>query len=317
LPLSINLFGVVDLSRSPNKLDCYAYQEFTDKRGSNNVASLLMHNLHRLGMLQRYSPAKRLTIIMDNCGGQNKNNHVICIAAYLVQMKYFRNVEFEFYVRGNTKNACDRLFNQMKICFKKDQVHSYRMALNILNIQPNVSIIDANQYMFKYYGKMLDSFYSNFEHGTIRINHIFKVYMIDDTALDMQCSTHDGSSVVGQSMINWGATLGQERHDLLKSYPLETLKHPGIRAIKQIELYKKWWQFVDPQYWEEMVCPKPADELMEQVKNDKSVKRMETTKQAKASVSEKQQEQLRKKAEKAEERQTNMRQKGRRDRRSC
>jgi hypothetical protein len=150
---------------------------------------------------------------------------------------------------------------------------------------------------------MLDSFYSNFEPGTIRINHIFKVGMIDDTALEMQCSAHDGSSVVRQSMIKRGATLGQEQLDLLKSYPLETLKSPGLHAIKQVELYKKWRQYADPQYWEE-ICPEPSDEVMEQVKNDKSVKRMETTKRAKSSVSEKRQEQARKKPEKVEERET-------------
>jgi hypothetical protein len=244
-PLTINLFGVLDLSRSPNKLDCYVYREFTGKKGSNNVASLLMYNSHHRGMLQRYSPAERLTIII--CGGQNKNNHVPRLTAYLVEMKYFRNVEFVSYVWGHTTNACDRLFNQMKIRFHKDQMHSYHMTLKILISQPNVSIIDATQEMFKYCGKMFGSFYSNFEPGTIIINHIFKVDMIDDTALEMQCVTHDGSSVVRQSIIKQGATLGQERLDLLKSYPLETLKPPGLRAITQVELYKKWRHYVDPQ----------------------------------------------------------------------
>jgi hypothetical protein len=83
------------------------------------------------------------------------------------------------------------------------------------------------------------------------------------------------------------------------------LKPPGLRAIKQVELYKKLRQYVDPRYWEEM-CPKPSDEAMEQVKNDKSIKRMETTQRAKVGVSEKQQEQAREKAEKAEERQKNI-----------
>jgi hypothetical protein len=68
----------------PNKLDCYAYREFTGKKGSNNVASLRMHNLHRRGMVQPYSTAERLTIIMDNCGGHKKNNHLLRLAAYLV-----------------------------------------------------------------------------------------------------------------------------------------------------------------------------------------------------------------------------------------
>jgi hypothetical protein len=41
-PLTINLFGIVDLSITPNKLNFYAYPEFTAKKGCNNVASLLM-----------------------------------------------------------------------------------------------------------------------------------------------------------------------------------------------------------------------------------------------------------------------------------
>jgi hypothetical protein len=204
----------------------------------------------------------------------------------------------------------------MDIQFQKDQVHSYCMALKILNSQPNVSIIVATQDMFKDYGNMIDGFYSNFEPGTIRINHIFKVEMIDDTALEIQCLTHDGSSVVRQSMIKRGKTLLQEQLNLLKSYPLETLKPPGLLMIKQVEIYKKWRQYVDPQYWEEMY-PKPYDEVMEQVNNDKSIKKKKTTKQANVSVSEKQQEQMRKKSEKAEERHTKIfLGKGRRDRRS-
>jgi hypothetical protein len=39
------------------------------------------------------------------------------------------------------------------------------------------------------------------------------------------------------------------------------------------------------------MCPNPSDEVMEEVKNYKSIKRTETTKREKASVSEKQQEQ--------------------------
>jgi hypothetical protein len=44
--LAINLFGIVDLSRTPNKLNCYWYIEFTVKKGSNNVACLIMQDLH-------------------------------------------------------------------------------------------------------------------------------------------------------------------------------------------------------------------------------------------------------------------------------
>jgi hypothetical protein len=117
-----------------------------------------MHNIHRHGMLQDYSPAERLTIIMDNCSGQNKNNHVLRLVAYIFDIKLFMNIDFVFYVRGHTKNDCDWLFNQMKIRFHNAQVHSYRVALDVLNSHPNVTLIDATEDMFNDYGKMLDTF---------------------------------------------------------------------------------------------------------------------------------------------------------------
>jgi hypothetical protein len=144
-------------------LEVYAYRKFTGKKGSKNVASMIMHNLHRRVMLQQYSSAKHLSIIIDNCSKQNRNNHVLLLADYLVEMKFFRSVEFIFHVRGHTKNACDRLFNQMKIRFHKGQVHANRVALDVLNSllnsQPNVTMIDATEEMFKDYGKMIYTFY--------------------------------------------------------------------------------------------------------------------------------------------------------------
>jgi hypothetical protein len=109
--LTINLFGIVDLSVTSNKLNCYVYCELTGKKGSNNVASILMHNLFVNNWLMKGNPGKRLTIAMDNCGGQNKNNHVLLLSVYLIEMKYFDEVEFVFYVHGHTKNACERTFN--------------------------------------------------------------------------------------------------------------------------------------------------------------------------------------------------------------
>jgi hypothetical protein len=115
-----------------------------------------MHNLHHRGMLQWYSPAERLPVVMDNFSGKNKNNHIFHLAAYLLKMKFSCSIEFIFFVLGHTKNARDRLFNQMMIRFHEDQVHSYHVALDILNIQLNVAIIDVTEDMFKDFGNMLD-----------------------------------------------------------------------------------------------------------------------------------------------------------------
>jgi hypothetical protein len=194
---------------------------------------------------------------MENCSGHNNNNHVLRLAAYFAEMKFFCSVEVIFNVIGHTKNACDRLFNQMNIRFHKDQVHSYRVALDVLNSQPNVTMIDATEEIFKDYGKMLDRLYCSFEPATIRVNYIFKVDDMEGK-MEMRCFTHDDSACVMQPMLKWGAKVGVECHLEMKNFSFATLKAPGLREIKQVELYKKWRQYVDPQYWDDMLCPEPS-----------------------------------------------------------
>jgi hypothetical protein len=159
--LTINLFGIVDLSLSPNKLRCYAYREFTAWKGSNNVASLIMQYLYDKFWLRKGSPGKKLTIAMDNCSGQNKNNVVLRLALYLVQMKYFRTVEFVFYIHSHTNNACDCMFNQMKLKYHKQDIFSWSQEIATLGVKEHVLIVDAKEFMFKDYGALLDKFYGS------------------------------------------------------------------------------------------------------------------------------------------------------------
>lgn len=50
------------------------------------------------------------------------------------------------------------------------------------------------------------------------------------------------------------------------------MKPPGLRPIKQVELYKKFRPFVPREFWEE-TCPKPSDAVLTQVKNETAAKR--------------------------------------------
>ena len=95
-------------------MHAYGYLEDKGGKGGNNVASLLIKGLHDLGWIHEGTTGKHLSIILDNCGGQNKNNYVLRLALWLVERSYFHNVDIIFYIRGHTKNACDRLFNQLK-----------------------------------------------------------------------------------------------------------------------------------------------------------------------------------------------------------
>jgi hypothetical protein len=118
-PLFIYVFGAADVSSDKPKLISYGYHEGQGSKGGNNVASLLMKVIKDLGWLIPGECGGRLSIVMDNCGGQNKNKMVLRLALYLVEKKLFKCVEFIFYIRGHTKNVCDRLFNLLKINYSK------------------------------------------------------------------------------------------------------------------------------------------------------------------------------------------------------
>jgi hypothetical protein len=182
---------------------------------------------------------KSLAVAMDNCGGRNKNNNVLRLAPYLVEIGYFRCCEFDFYIRRHTKNACDRLSNQMKIRFHKRDVYAYKNLLEILGAQENVTIIDATDDLLLDYGKFLDEHYNSFKAGTINKNHIFQCDDYDATELNMKYKTHDGAEVVSQSTLKRGVERSGERLQAMETLKIKALKPPGLRPIKQVELFKK------------------------------------------------------------------------------
>jgi hypothetical protein len=77
-------------------------------------------------------------------------------------------------------------------------------------------------------------------------------------------------------MLKKGQVLGQARTDAIIAFMLETLKPPGLRPIKQVELFKKCRPFVPIQFWAE-TCPRPSDEIMLQIKDDSAEKRKKKT----------------------------------------
>jgi len=116
-PLSIYNLGIVDHAHVyddgwvTEHMYYHVYHERVGKKGANNVASLIMKMLWGLNLLCEDLVGGELNIVFDNCSGQNKNNTVLKLAAWLMAMWYFKSVQFIFLVVGHTKNAADCLFN--------------------------------------------------------------------------------------------------------------------------------------------------------------------------------------------------------------
>jgi hypothetical protein len=174
---------------------------------------------------------------------KNKNNVVLRLTPYLVEMGYFQTVDFVFYVRGHQKNACDQAFNQMKLKYHMKDVFTWSQALTTLNIKDNVNIVDAKDSFFKDYQALLDTFYHNFVPATIQKNHIFRVEYTDET-LRMQCALHADDTFVSHKMLKKGQALGVARTKSIEAFIIATLKSPSLRPINQVELYKKFRRFI-------------------------------------------------------------------------
>ena len=97
---------------SIGELDAYIYTKAEGSKRGNNVVLLISNTLKKKVFFEdvdRLGPVKSLTLVFDNCGGQNESRIVLCHALYIVEKCIDKSVEV-LLVCGHTKNVCDRLF---------------------------------------------------------------------------------------------------------------------------------------------------------------------------------------------------------------
>ena len=123
-PLSIYIFGMANYATE--HLYAYVYDEGEGAKGGNNVSSLVYKHLVDVGIIKEWEdsgrvPGESLTLVFDNCPGQNKNRMVLRLPMWIVDMGLYRKCQVVFLVAGHTKNVCDRRFKDMKKdCHKTD-----------------------------------------------------------------------------------------------------------------------------------------------------------------------------------------------------
>jgi len=128
-PLNINVEGVVDLCDETPKMRAFCWHEGEGGRGGNNIASVVIRDLEMDGLIPdenpptSHEPVKELCFAFDNCAGQNKNRQVMRLLVWLVKKKVCVKATALFLVRGHTKNECDRLFNLVKIEYRKSNIY--------------------------------------------------------------------------------------------------------------------------------------------------------------------------------------------------
>jgi hypothetical protein len=69
---------------------------------------------------------------------------------------------------------------------------------------------------------------------------------------------------------------------LMKQYQLQQLMEPGLKEIKQVELWTKWRKCIPHQFQYEM-CPEPDAAVLQRIKNEKNEKLKQAAKKKKKS----------------------------------
>ena len=291
-PLTVNNLGIVDCV--DDTLTAHVYHEGEGKKGGSNVASLIMKTLNLLGYISETSNDDELNIIFDNCPGQNKNNMVLRLVPYLVEMKIFRKVNFIFLIVGHTKNAADRMFNTMKGKYRVSQCFTMDRLREILSSE-KVHIHKLETGDMKNWGDYLNRFYKKIP--SIEPFHIFscdandatdKGVFVTNSEYDLPCAKlltynalkqgFDGRADFPKG--NDGLILAiKERPTIMKNTPLIVIPPPGINPYKQVELYKNY-RLLMPEVDAIVTCPKPPPEMMELVKNEKKGNKLNKLKKA-------------------------------------
>jgi hypothetical protein len=139
--------GCIDPSKKGgNRLYTHLYQEGQGKRGGSNMASLILKQLKHLSLLDQ----PKLNIVFNNCPGQNTNNFILRLVPYLVEMGYFKEVNFIFLVGvGHTKNCYNQTFNLLKIQYRKSNIYGMEDLIKVLGINKKVTVLEVGDRISK------------------------------------------------------------------------------------------------------------------------------------------------------------------------
>eukprot|EP00536_Pseudo-nitzschia_multiseries_P012308 jgi/Psemu1/31667/gm1.31667_g len=232
-PLTVPILGLVDCSLEGGSLDAFAYEG--------------------IGWLKEDEIGGELTVLTDNCGGQNKNNHVLRLANLLVEAGYFKKNLYTF------EQLCKALGTNERIT-----IHSVK---------------DGN---FKHYKQLEDLFCKELKTGMIQPGHIFTVESDAPTTMKIWQDNLGTAAVSAQDLKKrvTGVLLDRNRR-LQKAVRdfvlLDTVAPTGIKEIKQIEELLTKWQKLVPAEFADIISPYPGDEVMRKFKEERNRKARERT----------------------------------------
>ena len=116
-----------------------------------------------------------IAIIVDNCGGQNKNNVTIRFLNMIKKGGLFGTATFHFYIKGHTKNGYDCAFKSLKVLYRNQNVFTFEKWCENFNTSTNVEVIQMFHETFFDLESFLNDLYNRPDPKTVKFKHVFQV----------------------------------------------------------------------------------------------------------------------------------------------
>ena len=111
-------FCIADLQQNEEPY-FYLWEEFNGGKGSAEIFTAIDMYLREYVYCNPERTQKKLRIVADNAGGQNKNQHLLMALLRMVHLGYFSRIELIYLVPGHSYMAPDRKFGNVANAKKK------------------------------------------------------------------------------------------------------------------------------------------------------------------------------------------------------
>lgn len=253
------MFGIH--SENEQAMANFVFSERAGGKGPNEVISMIEEYLRQKQIItDERSNSNKVTLYADNCSGQNKNNFVLKFLLLLTDAGFLQEVNYKFYVRGHTKNACDRGFGVIKKKFNRENSWVFDHIVDHVNsIASNEAFaIDGDRNPFRNYKTKLRMIYK--DSTAIKKFQLFRMTSANPGVVE--CRRTPTSKIVFQNLRRdpedtsiWDS---QAVDDIFSSFL--PLTPPPLNVEKLHDIHKNILPFVPHQYRDDEIykAPTPA-----------------------------------------------------------
>ena len=188
---------------------------------------------------------------------------------WLMALGYFKAVNFIFLVVGHAKNAADRLFNCLKLEYRKQNLFTFQDMLEALNRSEMVTVHPASPDDFLDYDKLTSRLFRSLS-GNIKQNHIFTCN--DDGAqMIIRKSNLDEHREYVVYLRKKGTWDGMSRREIaqITAEVALPLSYVGMNPYKMVEMFKKYRPVVPVEFQSDELYAEPPSEVYARVKTEK------------------------------------------------